>query len=348
MRSAGKPCPGPCGGIARISADFDPHQPLTRPPTGTTSHAGEHLCSLPELRPPHSSRRVRAHFRGQNPRSRTSPTVPHTLASGHGQQGDVIEGFGGFRLTSSRPTASCSRSRSSLPVTAQLPPRAPAPAPPSTSRCSRARCRPWWTAPAPLSTGDSFDVPANTPHQMAADGPARVRWEVRPSLRTAEFFERLYGGGADEHFLEEFSEEFRLASPRSGARRSRPPGPRACCAGSGCRARGRRCGSVRRRAASRTVLVALHDERRDRHGVELVQARLLRPPGRVRPGTRGTALPTAPVAPAVRQATRAPAERPPTISGRPAEASARRCSATAVHAASSWCAGAGLRRPATR
>jgi len=60
------------------------------------------------------------------------------------------------------------------------------------------------------SAGDSFDVPANTPHQMAADGPAHLRWEVRPSLRTAEFFERLYGGAADEHFLEEFAEEFRL------------------------------------------------------------------------------------------------------------------------------------------
>jgi hypothetical protein len=51
---------------------------------------------------------------------------------------------------------------------------------------------------------------------MAGDGPARVRWEVRPALRTAEFFERLNGDGPDSAeamgaaFFEEFSEEFRL------------------------------------------------------------------------------------------------------------------------------------------
>jgi quercetin dioxygenase-like cupin family protein len=59
--------------------------------------------------------------------------------------------------------------------------------------------------------GDTFEVPAGTPHTMGAEGPARTRWEVRPALRTAEFFERLYGGGAGANFLEEFSEEFRLA-----------------------------------------------------------------------------------------------------------------------------------------
>ncbi len=51
---------------------------------------------------------------------------------------------------------------------------------------------------------------------MTGDGPARVRWQVRPALRTAEFFERLYGSGPDSasalgaDFLTEFSEEFRL------------------------------------------------------------------------------------------------------------------------------------------
>jgi hypothetical protein len=55
--------------------------------------------------------------------------------------------------------------------------------------------------------GESFDVPARTPHQVEALGPARLRWEVRPALRTAEFFERLYGGGAGEGFLEEFADE---------------------------------------------------------------------------------------------------------------------------------------------
>jgi quercetin dioxygenase-like cupin family protein len=67
-------------------------------------------------------------------------------------------------------------------------------------------------------TGESFEVPAGTPHQMTGDGPARIRWEVRPPLRTAELFERLFGSGPEsasemgERFLEEFSEEFRLSS----------------------------------------------------------------------------------------------------------------------------------------
>src|SRR3954452_11859786 len=39
--------------------------------------------------------------------------------------------------------------------------------------------------------GSVFEVPPATPHQMRADGPARMRWEVRPALRTAEFFERM-------------------------------------------------------------------------------------------------------------------------------------------------------------
>lgn len=60
------------------------------------------------------------------------------------------------------------------------------------------------------ATGDAFVVPPGTPHRMTADAPARVRWEVRPALRTAEFFERLYSGRAGAGFLEEFSEEIRL------------------------------------------------------------------------------------------------------------------------------------------
>jgi quercetin dioxygenase-like cupin family protein len=64
---------------------------------------------------------------------------------------------------------------------------------------------------------EAFEVPAGTPHQMAAEGPTRTRWEVRPALRTAEFFERLYGDGPDsaremgESFVTEFEPEFRLA-----------------------------------------------------------------------------------------------------------------------------------------
>jgi mannose-6-phosphate isomerase-like protein (cupin superfamily) len=64
--------------------------------------------------------------------------------------------------------------------------------------------------------GETFEVPAGTPHQMTGETPARARWEVRPALRTAEFFERLYGDGPDSarasgaDFLTEFSDEFRL------------------------------------------------------------------------------------------------------------------------------------------
>jgi quercetin dioxygenase-like cupin family protein len=65
--------------------------------------------------------------------------------------------------------------------------------------------------------GESFDVPVGTPHQMAAQGPTTMRWQVRPALQTAEFFERLYGEGPGsasemgESFFGEFADEFRLA-----------------------------------------------------------------------------------------------------------------------------------------
>jgi quercetin dioxygenase-like cupin family protein len=68
-------------------------------------------------------------------------------------------------------------------------------------------------------TGDVFEVPAGTPHQMAAEVPSRLLWQVRPALRTAEFFEGLYGTGPDSmqgasspaEFLRRFADEFRLA-----------------------------------------------------------------------------------------------------------------------------------------
>jgi quercetin dioxygenase-like cupin family protein len=62
-------------------------------------------------------------------------------------------------------------------------------------------------------TGDSFEVPAGSPHQMTADGPSRMRWEVKPALRTAEFFERLYGGASIADLLEEYSDEIRITGP---------------------------------------------------------------------------------------------------------------------------------------
>jgi mannose-6-phosphate isomerase-like protein (cupin superfamily) len=70
--------------------------------------------------------------------------------------------------------------------------------------------------------GETFGIPAGTPHQMAAEGPTRIRWEVRPALRTAEFFERFYDaldngfpeGTTPEDFLAEYSDVFRLSEPR--------------------------------------------------------------------------------------------------------------------------------------
>jgi quercetin dioxygenase-like cupin family protein len=62
--------------------------------------------------------------------------------------------------------------------------------------------------------GDVFEVPAGTPHQMTGDGPARINWQVRPALRTAEFFERLYDTAPDSFadFLAEFSDEIRFTA----------------------------------------------------------------------------------------------------------------------------------------
>ena len=63
-------------------------------------------------------------------------------------------------------------------------------------------------------SGETFEVPAGAPHQMTGEGPSRVRWEVRPALRTAEFFEGLYGGAlagpSIAEFLAEFSDEIRF------------------------------------------------------------------------------------------------------------------------------------------
>jgi quercetin dioxygenase-like cupin family protein len=46
-----------------------------------------------------------------------------------------------------------------------------------------------------LGTGGTIDVPRGVAHQFwnAGSEPARVRWEVRPALRTATFFERIAG-----------------------------------------------------------------------------------------------------------------------------------------------------------
>ena len=76
-----------------------------------------------------------------------------------------------------------------------------------------------------FDAGQTFDIPARTPHQMAAEGPTRLRWQVRPALRTAEFFERFYHaldhgfpeGTTAEDFLAEYSDVFRLTPSEEAA-----------------------------------------------------------------------------------------------------------------------------------
>ena len=72
------------------------------------------------------------------------------------------------------------------------------------------------------TAGETFDVPAGTPHQMAAAEPSKVRWEVRPALRTEDFFSQIYearAGGrlhallATSAVLAEFRDEFRPVKP---------------------------------------------------------------------------------------------------------------------------------------
>ena len=62
------------------------------------------------------------------------------------------------------------------------------------------------------AAGESFDVPARAVHQMTSAEPARMRWEARPALRLAEFFERIHGDdppSAENYteFLAAFSDE---------------------------------------------------------------------------------------------------------------------------------------------
>ena len=48
--------------------------------------------------------------------------------------------------------------------------------------------------PRTLREGDVLVIPAGTPHVFGghASEPGTVRWEVRPALRTRQFFERMF------------------------------------------------------------------------------------------------------------------------------------------------------------
>ena len=64
-----------------------------------------------------------------------------------------------------------------------------------------------------VPAGESFDIPRGTVHTMGpAGGPATVRWEVRPALRTEEFLTQTPDEFSDRlAWIQRFAEEFRLA-----------------------------------------------------------------------------------------------------------------------------------------
>lgn len=90
-----------------------------------------------------------------------------------------------------------------------------------------------------LETGDRLLIDAGTPHEMGGhpEKEGTVRWEVRPALRTREFFERLFASlnaaaaqqeGADvpsvPFDVNDYDDVFRLAEqPDPDTRTHAPP-----------------------------------------------------------------------------------------------------------------------------
>src|SRR3954453_6126644 len=131
--------------------------------------------------------------------------------------GQVIEGPGGFRLRIARADDQLLEMEATYGGTSGLPPEHFHPRQAEGFEVLEGKVRTVVDGTErSYEAGDVFEVPAGTPHQMTGDGPARVNWQVRPALRTAEFFERLYGSGPDSpaargmDFLAEFGDEFRL------------------------------------------------------------------------------------------------------------------------------------------
>lgn len=86
-----------------------------------------------------------------------------------------------------------------------------------------------------LEEGEVLTVEPGTPHSMWAEkAGVRVNWQTRPAMKTAAFFETLWGlardGETDERgapnllqmavIAREFADEFRLASPPWPAQRA--------------------------------------------------------------------------------------------------------------------------------
>jgi hypothetical protein len=132
--------------------------------------------------------------------------------------GQEIEGFGGMRLRFVRVDPEALEMEASYSGEAGMPPEHLHPSQAERFEVLEGSMRTKIGSEERVyEAGEVFEVPAGTPHQMAAQGPARTRWEVRPALRTAEFFERLYGEGPGsaremgESFFAEFEDVFRPA-----------------------------------------------------------------------------------------------------------------------------------------
>jgi quercetin dioxygenase-like cupin family protein len=79
------------------------------------------------------------------------------------------------------------------------------------------------------AAGETFTVPANTPHWMhnVSDTEGRLLWQVRPAMKTQAFLETMWGLEADGKtnaqgvpnllqlavILREYGDEFRASSP---------------------------------------------------------------------------------------------------------------------------------------
>jgi len=133
------------------------------------------------------------------------------------QAGQEIEGPGGFRLLLVRIEDDLLEMEATYGGSADLPPEHLHPRQAERFEVLEGNVRAVIDGDErSYARGDVFEVPPGSPHRMTGDGPARVSWQVRPALRTAEFFERLYGSGPDSasalgmDFLAEFGDEFRL------------------------------------------------------------------------------------------------------------------------------------------
>ncbi len=135
------------------------------------------------------------------------------------EAGQEIEGFGGFRLRILRLDDELLEMEASYPGEGVLPPEHFHPDQAERFEVLEGTIRAVIAgAGHQFEPGETIEVPVGTPHQMTGETPARVNWQVRPPLRTAEFFERLYGTGADSAaemgagFAAEFSDVIRFTA----------------------------------------------------------------------------------------------------------------------------------------